>query len=432
MKRVSIIVVGLILCMILKSEGAWGARWWEQDGATGDWFGLRPAAAERGFVLGGKWVGTVYGLADGGLKQGAVFDEELRFEARLDFAKATGWECLEGLSAVGGVRLRAGANVNQWVGATPAFNPSSYQSGTGWRLMPFYLSYTSPEVFGVPHFLTISGGWLNPYESFARQEDAKLFRNNVIVSGKGISSNGVGWSSSYAAWGGFLKVSPCPWSYLQGGVYLAIPGDSDSANHGLELAGARPASRNGWYVLGETGVTPEVWGLKGKYAVGGYYWGIENVSFSGRTSDGKFGFYAMGEQMLFRERATCHDGKTASATDDRQGLRWLGFVGWSSVSNNVLPFFFYTGLIYEGLIPTRDHDQAGVAIAFGSYSEDLTHLTEPYGFAATEEGVVEFDYRVQMNKWAFVQPFVQYVVRPGALGTVPNATVLGVHFGVAF
>ena len=421
-------------------------EWWNGKGVTGDWFGAREVVEDRGLTLGGKWLGSVYGVVGGGLEHRATFDQEMKFEARVEFAKATGWEALEGLTAVGGVRLREGTNVNDYVGASPAFNPSSYQGGMHWRLLPFYLTYTTPELFGVPNFLTISGGWQNPYELFARQEDAKLFRNNVIVSGKGISSNGVGWSSSYAAWGGMVKVVPSSLAYAQGGMYMAIPNDGATSNHGLELAGAQPWNRNGWYVLAESGVTPKFSGLPGKYAIGGYYWGLGNASFSGAGYDGRYGFYGMAEQMLFREAPPAveisggkgPDGKSrispAAAKESAQGLRWLGFVNYAPKYNNCLPFFFYTGLVYEGLIPTRDHDQAGVALAYGNYSYDQILANREAGnpVSDTYEGVLEFEYRVQVNKWSFVQPFLQYVIRPGGDGQVANATVLGVHFGVTF
>jgi len=439
-------VVGLVgICSAGEPSGGF-ENWWNGRGATGDWFGARETVEDHGLTLSGKWLGTLYGVVGGGLEHRATFDEELKFEAKLDFAKLTGWEALEGLTAVGGVRLRDGTDVNQYVGASPAFNPSSYQSGKEWRLMPFYLSYTTPELFGIRNLLTVSGGWQNPYEIFARQEDAKLFRNNVIVSGKGISSNGVGWSSSYAAWGGTMKVVPCEWSYAQAGIYMAIPEDTSTSNHGLELAGAQPWSRNGWFILGETGVKPKIAGLPGKYAFGGYYWGIENTSFNGTNDDGKYGFYAMAEQTLYRKptpEAEASGGKTADGKsqvasaapkDSRQGLRWLGFVNFAPQYNNSLPFFFYTGLVYEGLIPTRDHDQAGVAFALGNYSYDQIQADRREGkqVVPTYEGVLEFEYRVQVNKWSYVQPFLQYVIRPGGTGQVANATVLGLHFGVTF
>ncbi len=438
-------VVGLVgICSAGEPSGSL-QNWWNGRGATGDWFGARETIEDHGLTIGGKWLGTVYGVVGGGLEHRATFDEELKFEAKLDFAKATGWEALEGLTAVGGVRYRDGTDVDQYVGASPSFNPSSYQTGKQWRLMPFYLSYTTPELFGIRNLLTFSGGWQNPYEVFARQEDIKLFRNLVFAS-KGISSNGVGWSSSYAAWGGVLKVAPTDWMYAQGGIYMAIPGDCNTSNHGLELAGAQPWNRNGWFILGETGVTPKVAGLPGKYAFGGYYWGIDNTSFNGVNYDGKYGFYAMAEQMLYRKptpEAEASGGKTAdgkshvaaaAAKDSRQGLRWLGFVNFAPQYDNCLPFFFYTGLVYEGLIPTRDHDQTGVAFALGNYSYDqiLADRREGKQIVPTYEGVLEFEYRVQVNKWSYVQPFLQYVIRPGGTGQVANATVLGVHFGVTF
>ena len=439
-------VVGLVGICSAGEPSAGFENWWNGRGATGDWFGVRDTIEDHGLTLGGKWLGTVYGVVGGGLEHRATFDQELKFEAKLDFAKATGWGALEGLTAVGGVRLREGTDVNNYVGASPAFNASSYQSGKQWRLMPFYLSYTTPELFGIRNLLTVSGGWENPYEFFARQEDAKLFRNNVIVSGKGISSNGVGWSSSYAAWGGTMKVVPCEWSYAQAGIYMAIPGDTATSNHGLELSGAQPWSRNGWFILGETGVTPKIAGLPGKYAFGGYYWGLENTSFNGTYHEGKYGFYAMAEQTLYRKptpEAEVSGGKTsdgksqvaaAAPKASNQGLRWLGFVNFAPQYDNSLPFFFYTGLVYEGLIPTRDHDQAGIAFALGNYSYDqiLAARGEGKQIVPTYEGVLEFDYRVQVNKWSYVQPFLQYVIRPGGTGQVANATVLGLHFGVTF
>lgn len=407
----------LVFLLVSLGTGFAAEGWWDGRWATGEWFGARERLEDRGVTIGGKWLGTVYGAVAGGRRTGSSFDEELKFDGKVDVAKLTGCEVLEGLSVVGGVRMRDGRNINDDVGASPAFNASSYQGGKQWRLMPFYASYTTPELFGRKHFLTISGGWQNPYDFFARQEDAKLFRNNVIVSGKGISSNGIGWSSSYTAWGGLLKVEPCDGSYVQGGMYVGVPGDAETANHGFDFAGARPANRNGVYALGEIGVTPHLAGRRGKYAVGGYYWGVESQSRVYGTSDGKFGLYGMAEQTLFVE--------PSGGGDSKQGLRCLALVNYAPARDNAMPFFFDAGLIYEGLIPTRDHDQLGIAVAYGQYSDVA-------GPGKTGEGLLEFDYRLQFNKWLFAQPFVQYLIRPGGTGDVANATVIGLHLGVIF
>ena len=100
--------IGLVGICSAGEPSAGFENWWNGRGATGDWFGVRDTIEDHGLTIGGKWLGTVYGVVGGGLERRATFDEELKFEAKLDFAKATGWAALEGLTAVGGVRLRDG------------------------------------------------------------------------------------------------------------------------------------------------------------------------------------------------------------------------------------------------------------------------------------------------------------------------------------
>ena len=48
------------------------------------------------------------------------------------------------------------------------------------------------------------------------------------------------------------------------------------------------------------------------------------------------------------------------------------------------------------------------------------------------EMVFEWAYRVQINKFLYAQPDVQWVVNPGGTGNIPNALVLGAQIGVTF
>lgn len=436
----------LIFCMVAVGACAQAASndstlesWWNGKRGLGDLMGVRPTLEEHGVELSGKWLGTYYGVVAGGLSQHGAFDQSLHFDLKVDFAKLTGVEALEGLTGTAGVRYRDGTNVNNYVGASSSFNPSTYQSGKQWRMMPFFLTYTTPELLGIKNLLTLSAGWQNPYDLFAQQTDSKFFRNNAIISSKGISSNGVGWSSGYAAWGGYLKVKPTDWYYAQAGLYMAIPEGNNTANHGLDFQGARPADRNGLFFIAETGVTPKLGASKlpGKYVMGGYYWGLENTSYSGKTLDGRYGLYWQAEQMLWREPSAvvAGDGKSlATSTLSDQGVRWFSFFNFAPPSNSAMPFYFHTGMIYKGLIPGRDADQLGLAFALGNYSYDkiLDDYRDGRSVHQTYEGVLECDYRFQVNRWAFVQPFVQYIIQPGGTGVVQNATVLGLHFGVEF
>ncbi|HEY5778239.1 MAG TPA: carbohydrate porin, partial [Terrimicrobiaceae bacterium] len=91
------------------------------------------------------------------------------------------------------------------------------------------------------------------------------------------------------------------------------------------------------------------------------------------------------------------------------------------------------GLVYKGLIPGRDQDQLGVAFAYGNYSYYKQIADEQRGRTTqVYEAVLEFDYRIQVNKWFYAQPVLQYIIRPNGTGLVENATVLGFQLGLIF
>jgi len=446
MKRFFVFAGGLVCTVVVASGAQILEEWWTGTQGTGDWLGARPVLADHGLSFFGWWGADYTGVVDGGVSCGGTFEEELYFGATLDAAKATGAGALEGLTFTGGVRWRDGANSNIYAGDSPVFSPSLYQSGMGWRMMPFYATYVTPELFGVPKLLTLSGGWQNPYNFFVQQDASKLFRNNMIASSKGITANGVGWSSSYAAWGGFLKVQPVNWYYAQAGMYLAIPGGADSANHGLDFAGARPARDNGIFLIGETGFTPKIGPSKlpGKYALGGYSWGLEASAYTGEIRDNRWGLYWQADQMIWREPSASDgkavaDGKSfaknvAEPTLRDEGLSLFSYFYFAPEKENALPFYYQAGAVYKGLLPTRGEDRLAAVIGMATYSGGFVFNDEEGGveYAKDYEGVIEVDYRFQVNRWAYIQPFVQYLIRPGGTDSVANATAIGVHFQVQF
>lgn len=406
------------------------AQWWRGRNATGDWLGARPSLSEKGIHFRGFWKGYLYLVTSGGLTDGrarSTFDEEIKFLVTLDLEKLAG---IPGVTLEGDVRWRDGENVNKYVNASPGFNPSPIQTGKTWRMGQAYATWKSGDLFPIPDMVTLSGGWQNPYSVFGNQPLSKFFTNNVIVANKGIGLAGIPWSSSYAAWGGFLRVKPTDWTYIQSGLYMAIPGATNTANYGLYFNGAAPASANGLYFLTEVGLTPRLGNaeLDGKYAAGFLYYGVETASFRGGNSDARWAAYLQVDQRLFREAAG-PDSKLST-----QGLTWINWFTLSPQNTSNVPFYFHTGLVYEGLIPNRDADLAGVAFAFGSYSQDRIDARRARGLTTqdTYEAVVEIDYRIAITKFLYTKPFWQYVIRPNAGGVTPNANVFGMEFHVTF
>ena len=124
-----------------------------------------------------------------------------------------------------------------------------------------------------------------------------------------------------------------------------------------------------------------------------------------------------------------------------------------------MPFYFQTGLVYKGPIPSRDADSCGVAFAAGFYSSYYNQyidsqnraLKNAYNgsnatpantvanqppnayipkFTSTE--VVEAFYNVQINKWAAINPYVQWIVNPSGNGVCANDVVMGASAKVLF
>ena len=46
--------------------------------------------------------------------------------------------------------------------------------------------------------------------------------------------------------------------------------------------------------------------------------------------------------------------------------------------------------------------------------------------------VLEWGYRINFTKFAYVQPDLQWVINPGGTGRIPNALVLGAQMSVVF
>lgn len=448
-KRIVILVAALATVTSLSAQST-VSEWWNGNHAAGDWFGARNSLEDKGLTFGGGWKANLFGVVDGGKQQHGAFDEQILFSLKIDFEKLAG---IPGLSAQASAWYRDGRSVNNYVGASAAFNPSALQVGTGWRLLPVYLQWESRDLLPIKDMLTLAGGWANPYYFFIQQPASQLFVNNALFQTKGLVNNGIPWSGAADTWGGHLKVKPSTWSYAQAGMYMAIPGALSSDNHGLYFQGASPAESNGLYVIGETGITPQIGSAKlpGKYAFGGIYYGVENTSFNGTSNEGRYTLFWQADQMLFREASAPTaspeapgDGKTVADPKifnepvvtsqlNEQGLYAFSFLSFAPEYNNAMPFYFHTGLVYKGLIPSRNKDQLGVAFALGSYSNDkLQNGQAAARPQQTTEAVLELDYRVQINKFSYIQPFLQYLIRPNGTGQIENATILGLQMGVNF
>lgn len=403
-----------------EQECAAFGKWWNSQTMTGELGGVRPAMADHGLSLDGRWRGIYYGILSSENGSGNAFPQEVVFKGRLDLAKATRFWGLRGLGAFGEVRWRDpayAANPNNIVDGDGFFNPSRYSGGVGWRLMTAGLDYIVPDMFGRDDALVLRGGWLQPQQEFIDQPMARLFANNPVASADGLGGN-VPFSSSFSSWGGTIGIKPVDWHYTKMGLFMSFPNPTHPNNNGLMFRGDSDPAQNGLFFLGETGVLPELGPdkLGGKYAFGGYYYGEENDEFG----SSKFGFYWQGDQMVWRESG-------------EQGLSVFSLWVFAPKYNNDFSFYAHGGLVYQGAIPTRDEDQLMAVAAVGQYSYyDLVEARAAGEPEPNQTVLIETGYRFKLNGWSFVQPFAQYIVRPDGTTAVANAAILGLFFGVDF
>ncbi len=131
------------------------------------------------------------------------------------------------------------------------------------------------------------------------------------------------------------------------------------------------------------------------------------------------GTYGQVKLTLFSEKA-----------DADQGLQaWLRA---GVAEAHVLPVAEYDGggMVYTGLLPGRDHDQFGFAIAHARYGSAYATAA---GEAATAETAYELAYQYEVRPGVTLQPDVQYVQHPSGLPSVRDAVVIGlaVRIGLA-
>ena len=125
-----------------------------------------------------------------------------------------------------------------------------------------------------------------------------------------------------------------------------------------------------------------------------------------------------------------NDGKqipAAPSTD--KGLGIFTHIGFAPRNSGLINFYIDGGLNYKGLVPTRDSDILGVAIAYGHLRDNAQGVegkSNP-GY----EIVFEATYQIEVATWLSLQPDLQYVIHPSGTN-IANALVLGARTTVSF
>jgi len=104
-----------------------------------------------------------------------------------------------------------------------------------------------------------------------------------------------------------------------------------------------------------------------------------------------------------------------------------------------MPFFATAGVVARGIFESRPMDVAGFGVVYGHFSNDLrdsqrrARESGAGGGLQQYETALELTYRFRFRGNAlYFQPDLQYIIRPGGTGRIPNAFVAGFEAGINF
>jgi len=433
---------------------------WERDTLTGDWGGLRSRLASIGIEFETTYTGEFLANVRGGEKTGELYQGVVRSDLNLDIEKAGGWK--GGAFHVSGLWI-AGSEPNyrnDIAGLTGVqyLEPSNISAYDTVRLYQLWL-----EQRFLDDRLTIRGGQLALDDWLLCSDYACVFIGGTHGWPAFLSAlipNG-GPAYPVAGTGAMVTGRPCENIEVMGAVVDGDVGDQTSeSRHGTHFAfggdhGVLAVLEVKWQYNHDEHAT----GLPGEVKIGGWFdsdyfddlrYDTQGVSLeddgtlSGQASNGEprshhynGGVYFNIDQKLWREMLDSDEGLGA----------YCRIAPWLPQDINPADLYVAGGLVYQGILPSRDQDVVGVAVAYVEISDRLRGLqsdantiveaggiptTLEYGPLPDYEMALEVTYKVVLAPWWTIQPDFQYIFHPGGSPALKDAIVLGVRTTISF
>jgi porin len=427
-----------------------GSReWWGGNALTGDWWGVRNYLDDSGVTTSLSYTNNIAGNPVGGRSQAVAYADNLSVGIQFDLETLIGWN---GLTLTTSALDRNGSNLS----ARDIGNQFTVQQVYGTQTIVFFALALEQSI--LDDKMSIKIGRFATGDDFASSPLYWLYMNNGIDGNPQALPVNTGFSAYPAAtWGARLRVDPTPDVFTMAGIYQVTDPDLHQS-HGLNWSMRR---NDGVFMIAQIGWTPEFFkhsvptnsapsdakavattkplsegkthhlvedidnrGLPGHYWFGAYFSPAEYSQFgSNDSTSNSYGFYWHADQMIWQETPGSDQGLTL----------WSAFVLSPQQNIAKLPFQANAGIVYRGLIPTRNKDVTMLGLVYGNFSDDYANTIAATGNGSpTYEIALEAGYRFQFNKFAYVQPNLQWIINPGGTGNIPNALVLGAQVSVTF
>jgi porin len=409
------------------------------DHLLGDWYGMRTQSEDQGITPSLTFESDLAGNPVGGMRRGFTEADNLGLNLTFDLDKLYG---LEGGTFFYSMSQRSGANISA-IDIGNTFTVQQVYGRETWQVIDVAYLQTFLDGKVELRIGRIAAGdvfVVSPYDYIFMQ---KAIDGNPVA----IFLNAPGMTAyPNATWGAELKVQTTERTYVHGGVYNGdIQHTHELHDHGLDWSMNGPAFLIGEavYQVNQLKGDPQ---LPGNYKFGMWFDGhsyqdfdtqvlgskAASLGFVPKVRDDNFGFYGLFDQVVF-----------PFSSPDEKILRGIGVTGCAQAApledRSQMPWFFEAGILARGIFPERPIDVAGFGIMYGRFSSDLrsaerlAQSLDPTVGVKLEETVLEWNYTFRFKNGAyFIEPDMQYIIRPGGTGNIPNALVVGAQVGINF
>jgi porin len=397
----------------------------------GDWLGERLKLAAHGIKPTLLFIIDPFGNVIGGLRRGFSNYDLLGLDVLLDTDELLG---LPGGQLHVGFAANFGTSLSRhYVGNNFPIQLADVASAHP-RLT--YLSYTQ-ALFDDKLTVRLGRVTVNSVygEEFMGSEYFKAFTSvgfDLIPEGLFLNAPGA-FGYPETTWGARIKFEPVQQFYTMVGAYNGDPTVKEGNRHGVDFSLRGPL-----FAIGEIGFRwnygKQATGLPRNLKFGAYFNGgsfeVLDSGFTGervKNVHGIYGLYVLGDQVLLR-------------WGDLGQNRHLGIFGAFTVVPdkrvNTTPYFFDTGVVAYGLLPSRPRDFAALGVVYGSYSARLQQpeevQTTPAIVAPNFEMTLEWTYGCTIRPGLVLQPSLQYIIHPKGNTAIPNALAMGINVVINF
>ena len=380
----------------------------EREALFGSWSGARSQMAEEGLEIELVYTGEVVSIQSGGANPtDGIYLDNTNLTLTLDTSKAGWWN--NGTFFVY-ILSNRGEDPTGYVG--DAQGTSNIEASDYTRLYEFWYEHSFSD-----GKLGVLFGLHDLNSEFYTSDYAGLFYNGSFGIGADVSANAQASLFPAAAAGLRIKWDVIDKLTLMAAAYDGTP-ESEQENPNGFFARVDGSNEGYMYIFeADYFVNPE--GNESGFPQGTYKLGAWQNSgdfpehLNPANTKSKSGFYLVIDQTLY-------------SLEGGQGLDLFVQYGIADKKVNDIDTYLGAGFNYTGLIPGRDSDVFGVAIANAHFSKDLM------GVSDAEEKVTEITYHMQIFPWLAIQPDMQIIQNRGGDTTADTVTVHSLRFEIVF